>query len=82
MPFYWIKLIWNNRKGPKRWGFCKVAAAFLHANEKGQPEGQDLHDPELGHSSATTANRKQGPISNSRMASDKEQVLLVNGVCF
>lgn len=47
-------------------------------NEKGQPERQDLQDPELGHS---TADREQGPSSNSRMAADKEQVLLVNGLC-
>nr|XP_034312025.1 uncharacterized protein LOC117684362 isoform X3 [Crassostrea gigas] len=48
---------------------------ILHANEKGQPEGQDLQDPELGHLSATTADREQGPTctSNSRKATDKDQ---------
>lgn len=34
-----------------------------------------MQDPELGHSSATTADREQGPTctSNSRKATDKDQ---------
>uniref|UniRef100_A0A8W8I4C8 Uncharacterized protein n=1 Tax=Magallana gigas TaxID=29159 RepID=A0A8W8I4C8_MAGGI len=61
-------------KDPNDEDFEKLLLHFciVHANEKGQPEGQDLHDPELGHSSATTEDREQGPTSNSMMATDKE----------
>lgn len=64
-------------KDPNDEDFAKLLlhVCILHANEKGQPKGQDLQDPELGHSSATTADREQGPTctSNSRKATDKDQ---------
>lgn len=72
-----IELLELAGKDPNDEDFAKLLlhVCILHANEKGQPEGQDLQDPELGHSSATTADREQGPTctSNSRKATDKDQ---------
>lgn len=47
---------------------------------KKQTERRDLHDPELVHSSAKTADPEQGPTST--MATDKTQAPLVNVFVF
>lgn len=56
-----IELLELAGKDPNDEDFAKLLlhVCILHANEKGQPEGQDLQDPELGHSSATTADQEQ-----------------------
>uniref|UniRef100_A0A8W8I3E8 Uncharacterized protein n=1 Tax=Magallana gigas TaxID=29159 RepID=A0A8W8I3E8_MAGGI len=62
----WIELLELAGKDPNDEDFEKLLLHFciLHANEKGQPERQDLHDPELGHSSATTEDREIEMVEN------------------
>lgn len=76
-----IELLELTGKDPNDEDFAKLLlhVCILHANEKGQPEGQNLQDPELGHSSATTADPEQGPTSNSKKAT-KTRIQMVENV--